>query len=139
MADTENAAQAASNPAEAPAPMEVVQSEETTAKSNGAGDDGEVKWDLSKSGDKNDRGNDRDEQRNGDRRDYRGGRGRSQYPSSGFQKKKKSVHIQQWLDAHPDYLDRHNTEFDDLPETDDPEQIRAQVRFPTPPNTCFTD
>ncbi|KAH7371152.1 hypothetical protein BKA66DRAFT_561596 [Pyrenochaeta sp. MPI-SDFR-AT-0127] len=129
MADTENAAQAATNPAEAPktessgevksgSQAEQTQSntEEKAADDSAAKDKsddaGEQKWELNgKSKERDSRRNDRNgrQDRFDNRRDGGRGRGRGR---GGFQNTK-----------------RPNNEFDNLPETDDPAEIRGQVEF----------
>ncbi|KAF1850542.1 uncharacterized protein K460DRAFT_327528 [Cucurbitaria berberidis CBS 394.84] len=117
MADTENAAQAAPNPTEAP---KTESSVDVKADSTGpkTDDAGEQTWELNgKSEDKQGRRNDREDRngrfgRNNDRRDNRGGRGRGR---GGFQ--------------HNNNNKRRNTEFENLPESDDPVEIRGQVEF----------
>ncbi|CAO2653557.1 Nn.00g029680.m01.CDS01 [Neocucurbitaria sp. VM-36] len=121
MADTENAAQVASNPTEAPKTESSTdaQAKEQAPKSDDAG---EQKWELNgKSEEKSDRRNDQEhrngrfgrnnDRRDNDRRDNRGGRGRGR---GGFQNNGNK---------------RRNNEFENLPESDDPNEIRGQVEF----------
>ncbi|USP75402.1 uncharacterized protein yc1106_02676 [Curvularia clavata] len=111
MADTENAAAAASNPTEASqadnsAQVESGSKADPKAESNAA--DGEEKWELNKKS--NDKSAQREDRNGRAGRDNHGGRsGRGNFRDN----RKK----------------RPNREFEDLPETDDPNEIRAQMEF----------
>ncbi|KAH7072241.1 hypothetical protein BKA63DRAFT_65687 [Paraphoma chrysanthemicola] len=140
MADTETAAAAATNPAEvskneSSGANPEVQPTESAGKSDdkpsGDGeskskteDAGEEKWTLNgKSDDKDERRGERNHGRNGrDHSDRRGGgRGRGRGRGN-FQNKS-----------------RRNDEFDNLPETDDPVEIRNQVEFYFSTQNLVTD
>jgi len=122
MADTDVTGAAIANPAEgkteSSAQVEAgakTESNESSAKTTKT-DDGEEKWALNgKSEEKNGRRNDRDDRNRRSGRDNhrggRGGRGGRGSHSNGFRNKQP------------------NREFEKLPESDDPEEIRSQVEF----------
>ncbi|XP_014550564.1 hypothetical protein COCVIDRAFT_21009 [Bipolaris victoriae FI3] len=115
MADTEIAAAAASNPAEtsqAEKALQVESDSKTETKPDTKAADGEEKWELNgKSGEKSAHRNDREDRNGRNGRDNRGGRG-GRGGSKGNGRSKKQ-----------------NQEFDNLPESDDPAEIRAQIEF----------
>ncbi|KAF2849781.1 hypothetical protein T440DRAFT_426410 [Plenodomus tracheiphilus IPT5] len=134
MADTEAKTAAATNPTEAPkteSSTEVKSDSKATTESKTeetkaakADDAGETKWEINgKSEEKSDRREDRgdrngrfgrnNDRRDNDRRDNGRGRGRGR---GGFQKNNNTNR-------------RRNDEFENLPESDDPAEIRAQVEF----------
>ncbi|KAI8941778.1 hypothetical protein NX059_002981 [Plenodomus lindquistii] len=133
MADTQVKTAAAANPTEAPkteGSTEVKADSKATTESKSddtkaakSDDAGETKWEVNaKSEEKSDRRDDRGDRngrfgRNGDRRDNDrrdNGRGRGRGGRGGFQK---------------NHNKRRNDEFENLPESDDPAEIRAQVEF----------
>lgn len=132
MADTEIAAAAASNPAEtsqAEKALQVESDSKTETKPDTKAADGEEKWELNgKSGEKSAHRNDREDRNGRNGRDNRGGRGgRGGSKGNGRSKKYAQSPVFRLMLAVADSLHRQNQEFDNLPESDDPAEIRAQV------------
>jgi lupus La protein len=137
MADTENTAAQATNPTDVSKPESAVEVKTETSDSKpeqkaAKGDDGEEKWELNgKSEDKSDRRDNRNgrSNRDNDRRD--GGRGRGQGRGRGGNFKndrnKRCAHCFSFrLPVLTSYRN-NNREFDNLPDSDDPSEIRSQV------------